>query len=115
MLDAIRDHSKGWLAKIILILIAVGFSLFGLDTYLNQAGSNVAVAEVDGAKITVQEYGNALQNLRSQLQAEGKTDAAMLDSPVVRQAVLDRLINNRHLAAEAHEENFRISDVQLSK
>ena len=115
MLDAIRDHSKGWLAKIILTLIAVGFSLFGLDTYLNQAGSNVAVAEVDGASITMQEYGNALQNLRSQLQAEGKTDAAMLDSPVVRQAVLDRLINNRLLAAEAREENFRISDAQLSK
>lgn len=115
MLEAIRERSKGWLAKITLILIALGFSLFGLDTYLNQAGSNVAVAEVDGTNITLQEYSNALQNLRNQLQAEGKTDAAMLDSPIVRQAVLDRLITSRLLSVEAREENFRISDEQLSK
>lgn len=114
MLEAIRERSKGWPAKVILGVIAVVFSLFGIDTYLNQAGSNVAVAEVGNSSITMQEYSNALQNLRTQLQAEGKTDPAMLDSPVVRQAVLERLVTNRVLNAEINDENFRISDEQLS-
>lgn len=115
MLEAIRESSKGWPAKIILGLIALVFSVFGIDTYLNQAGSNVAVAEVGKASITVQEYSNALQNLRNRLQAEGKTDPAMLDSPLIRQAVLDRLITNHLLNSEINKENFRVSDEQLSK
>lgn len=115
MLEAIREGSKGWLAKVILAAITIPFALFGIDQYLSGAGSNVAVAEVGNASITVQEYGNALQNLRNQLQAEGKNDPAMLDSPVVRQAVLDRLITNRLLNIEIAEENFRISDEQLSE
>jgi peptidyl-prolyl cis-trans isomerase D len=115
MLEAIREGSKGWLAKVILAAITIPFALFGIDQYLSGAGSNVAVAEVGNASITVQEYGNALQNLRNQLQAEGKNDPAMLDSPVVRQAVLDRLITNRLLNVEIAEEDFRISDEQLSE
>lgn len=115
MLEAIRERSKGWLAKAILAAITIPFALFGIDQYLSGAGSNVAVAEINGSSITVQEYSNALQNLRSQLQAEGKTDAALLDSPVVRQAVLDRLVTNRLLGTQVDEENFSISDEQLSK
>lgn len=115
MLEAIRESSKGWPAKVILGLIALVFSVFGIDTYLNQAGSNVAVAEVGDTSITVQEYSNALQNLRNRLQSEGKTDPTMLDSPFVKQAVLDRLITNHLLNQEINKENFRVGDEQLSK
>ena len=44
MLEAIRAHSQGWLAKLILTLIAVPFALFGIDAYLKNAGSDAAVA-----------------------------------------------------------------------
>ena len=31
MLETIRNHAKGWIAKVILGLIAVTFALFGVD------------------------------------------------------------------------------------
>ena len=48
MLEAIRKHSKGWLAKLILAFITVPFALWGIDSYLHQAGSSFAVAKVGG-------------------------------------------------------------------
>src|SRR3989344_3808858 len=114
MLEAIRERTKGRLAKIILALIIIPFALFGIDTYLQNAGSNVPVAKVSGETITVQEYSNALQNLRNKLQSEGKVDPAMLDKTEVRQLVLDRLISDRLLSKEVKRAKFNISDEQLS-
>ena len=115
MLDAIRKHTTGWMAKAILALITVPFALFGIDSYLNQAGSNVAVAKVNGDKISIQEYGNAIENVRNRMQADGKVDAAMLDSPQLKQSVLDGLITRRLVNAEINKSNFKISDEQLSQ
>jgi peptidyl-prolyl cis-trans isomerase D len=116
MLDAIRKHTTGWLAKVILALITIPFALFGIDSYLNQAGSNVAVAKVNGAKISIQEYGNAIENVRNRLQSEGqKVDTAMLESAQLKQSVLDGLITRRLVEAEIHHSNFKISDEQLSQ
>ncbi len=115
MLDAIRKHTTGWMAKLILALITVPFALFGIDSYLNQAGGNVAVAKVNGDKISIQEYGNAIENVRNRMQAEGKVDRALLDSPQLKQSVLDGLITRRLVNAEIRKSNFKISDEQLSQ
>jgi peptidyl-prolyl cis-trans isomerase D len=115
MLDAIRKHTTGWMAKVILALITIPFALFGIDSYLNQAGSNVAVAKVNGDKISIQEYSNAIDNVRNRMQAEGKVDAALLDSPQLKQSVLDGLITRRLVNAEINKSNFKISDEQLSQ
>ncbi len=115
MLDAIRKHTTGWMAKLILALITVPFALFGIDSYLNQAGRDVAVAKVNGEKISIQEYGNAIENVRNRMQSEGKVDTALLDSPQLKQSVLDGLITRRLVNAEIHHANFKISDDQLSQ
>lgn len=115
MLEAIRKHTQGVLAKVILALITIPFALWGIDSYLDQSGSSAAIATVDGHDITVQQYGNALQNLRNQLQAEGRVDPALLERPEVKQSVLDRLVTTRLLRNQAEEANFRISDDQLAK
>ncbi len=115
MLDSIRHHTQGWIAKAILALITIPFALFGIDSYFNDAGSNVAIAKVNGDKISIQEYGNAIENVRNRLQSEGqKVDAAMLESPELKQSVLDGLITRRLVNEEIQKANFKISDEQLS-
>jgi peptidyl-prolyl cis-trans isomerase D len=114
MLDSIRSVAKGWVGKALLAAITIPFALFGIDSYLNQAGSNVAVAEINGDNISVQEYSNALQNLRNRLQSEGKVDPAQLDSPEVKLLVLDQLINKRLLSEEVRDAKYAISDEQLA-
>ncbi|MFM2435091.1 MAG: hypothetical protein RL063_1072, partial [Pseudomonadota bacterium] len=114
MLDKIRSVAHGWVGKALLALITIPFALFGIDSYLNQAGSNVAVAEVAGHSISIQEYSNALQNLRNRLQSEGKVDPAQLDSPEVKAMVLNQLISKRLLNDEIQHAKYAISDAQLS-
>jgi peptidyl-prolyl cis-trans isomerase D len=116
MLDAVRKLTTGWVAKLILALITIPFALFGIDSYLNQAGRDVAVAKVGRDKISIQEYGNAIENVRNRMQAEGqKVDTAMLETPAFKQSVLDGLITRRLVNAEIQRANFRISDAQLSE
>lgn len=115
MLETFREHSKGWLAKSILALITVPFALWGIDSYLQNAGSGAAVAKVDGKSVTVQEFGNAMQDLRNQMQAAGKVDPALLEDPEVRQSVLDKLVVSRLLNAEVRNRHFALSDESLSK
>lgn len=114
MLDGIRGVAQGWVGKALLALITIPFALFGIDSYLSQAGNNVAIAKVNGSDISIQEYSNALQNLRNRMQSEGKVDPAQLDSPEVKSLVLDQLINQQLLSEEIKNANYAISDAQLA-
>lgn len=114
MLDSIRSVAQGWVGKALLALITIPFALFGIDSYLSSAGSNVAVAKVGGNNISIQEYDNALKNMRNRLQSEGKVDQAQLDSPAVKSMVLNQLINKQLLSDEIQRAKFAISDVQLA-
>ncbi|HSH86777.1 MAG TPA: SurA N-terminal domain-containing protein [Methylophilus sp.] len=116
MLEALRKHTQGWMAKIILALIVVPFALFGIDSYLNNAGGQVAVAKVDGQKISLQEYSNAVENARNYLQSQGqKVDATLLESPAFKQSVLDSIITRRLVEGAIQDYRFKISDDQLSQ
>ncbi len=114
MLDKIRSVAQGWVGKALLALITIPFALFGIDSYLSHAGNNVAVAEINGNNISVQEYSDALKNMRNRLQSEGKVDQAQLDSPAVKSLVLNQLINKQLLTNEIHHAKYAISDAQLS-
>lgn len=116
MLDAIRKIATGWVGKVLLAAITVPFALFGIDTYLNQAGSNVPVAKVNGDKISIQEFGKAVENVRNRLQAEGqKIDPAMLESQELKDSVLDGLITKRLVNTEIQKANFKVSDETVSQ
>lgn len=116
MLDAIRKLTQGWLAKVILAIITIPFALFGIESYLQDAGSDVAVATINGDKITIQEFSNAIETTRNRLLSQGqKIDAGLLESPELKQSVLDGLISRRLVRAEIDHQQFKISDDQLSQ
>ena len=73
-----------------------------------------AIAKVNGNSISVQEYSNALKNMRNRLQSEGKFDPAQLDSPEVKSIVLNQLINKHLLNDEINHAKYAISDAQLA-
>jgi peptidyl-prolyl cis-trans isomerase D len=114
MLDQIRTVAQGWVGKALLALITIPFALFGIDSYLSSAGHNVAVAKVGGDNISIQEYDNALKNMRNRLQSEGKFDQAQLESTEVKSLVLNQLINKKLLSDEIQNAKFAISDSQLA-
>lgn len=116
LLEAIRERSQGWLAKLILVLITVPFALWGVESYIRYGGDADVVASVDGYKISQQEFTRALKEQQEKLRrALGRNyDPALLDTPAVRRSILDGLINERVLLAEAMRSGLQISDARLA-
>ena len=96
MLGAIRKKSKGWVAYLIVGLIAVPFALFGVQQYFS-GSSNSVIAIVDGEDITVntyyQEFNTQQRNLQQQL---GSSYSTEIDN-ALRQTLIDTLINEKLL------------------
>ncbi len=63
MLQAIRDKITGWLAYLIIFLIAIPFALWGLHNYTG-GGQGAVVVTVNGQDITQQELDRALAQER---------------------------------------------------
>ena len=96
MLGAIRKKSKGWVAYLIVGVIAVPFALFGIQQYVGGSANSV-IATVDGEDITVntyyQEFNTQQRNLQQQL---GSSYSAEIDY-ALRQSIIDSLINEKLL------------------
>jgi peptidyl-prolyl cis-trans isomerase D len=112
MLEAIRKHAKGWLAKVILGLIAVTFALFGVDSYMKGSNGADVVAVVGNSKISRQEYTRELQNQADQMrEALGeKFDRSVTETPEFRKKVLDSLLERKAMLQNAQQQGFRPPD-----
>lgn len=100
---------------IILGLLAIPFAFFGVDFYFRGGDSVDRAGEVGGTPITVREFDEALQRQRERLTEalQGKVDPALLDSPQVRQAVMNQLVDERVAYATALEQGITVSNSEL--
>lgn len=114
MFDIVRNNPK--VAQIILALITVPFALWGMESYLRDSGGSGDVATVGGSKISTGEFQQALREQQDRLRpALGGRDPAMLDSPELRRAVLDNLVQRRLLSLHASKSNMSVSNEQLAR
>lgn len=116
MLSTIREKTQGWIAGIILGLIAIPFALWGINYYFEGNG-RVDVAVVNGVEISVDTYRRALDDQRRALQQVlGRgADMRLFDTPVFHQRVLDGLIDEILLAHDIEAQGYRLSDAELSR
>ncbi len=112
MFDAVRNSKR--ISQLILILITIPFAFWGVDSYFHGGGAN-DLAVVGDSKITRQEFSQAVRDqqerLRSQLGAQ--FNAAMLETPEARQAILESLITRRLLLLHASKNGLMASDELL--
>jgi peptidyl-prolyl cis-trans isomerase D len=116
MLDRMRRH-KGWL-KWSLALVALAMVLFLSPDFLTGTQGVVsrtdAVADVDGARITVGEYQRVLNNRLQQFRASGgNLSEEMLRQLGIDRQVLQSLIDERAIEAEAKRRGIRVSDAEV--
>jgi peptidyl-prolyl cis-trans isomerase D len=116
VLEAIRKHAQGWLAKIILALIAVTFALFGLDSYMSGDRSGGVVAEVGNMGISNEELTREIQGQSDRMrEALGPAfDPAVIESADFRKQVLDSLIERKALLQEAQKLKFLAPDSYIA-
>jgi peptidyl-prolyl cis-trans isomerase D len=115
MFDTVRNNPK--LIQGFLVLITLPFAFWGVESYVRNAASNTDVASVGDSKISLQELQKSLTEQQDRMRATlGKQfDPAMFDTPEVRQAVLDSLINQRLLTLQAGKAHLNIGDAQLAQ
>ncbi len=100
---------------IILGLLAIPFAFFGVDSYFRGGGGADYVAQVGRTAITGREFAEALQEQQEQIrqQLQGRADPELLDSPQLREGVLNQLVDERVAYATAIERGITVSSPEL--
>ena len=101
--------------QVVLFVVAIPFLFFGVDSYIRSSGTGQSVARVGDYKISQQEFVDALRNRQEALRrmTQGKLDSMLLDSPELRVATLDSLIQRRLLLDRAARAGMTVSDSHL--
>ncbi|MBR0347950.1 MAG: SurA N-terminal domain-containing protein [Rudaea sp.] len=100
MLQTLHDKFSGIAAKILLGIVVIVFGgFFGIEQYMNPK-SETFVAKVDGKEISQDQFREAYNRYRSQMQQAfgAQFDAAAFDTPERKHQVLEQLINDQLLA-----------------
>jgi peptidyl-prolyl cis-trans isomerase D len=116
VLEAIRKHAKGWLAKVILALIAITFALFGVDSYMKGDKSGGMVAEVGKVGISSEELTREIQAQGDRMrEALGPAfDPTIIETADFRKQVLDSLIERKALLQEARKLKMLAPDAYIA-
>lgn len=113
MFDFVTKNKR--LIQIILAIIFLPFAFFGMDSYFRFTDAGVVVARVGDYGVSQQEFGQALRERQDALRrvTGGQIDSAVMDSPELRYATLEGLIQRRLLLERALRSGMTVSDAQL--
>jgi len=110
MLLAIRERVMGIVGWVLLGLLAIAFSFFGLNWYF-QADSRTYAVTVNDVDVSLGEHQRTYQLLRSRMQSlMGEAyDPARIDEAALKKNALEQLIREQLLLQEAEAEGFLVS------
>jgi peptidyl-prolyl cis-trans isomerase D len=117
MLQNIREHSQGWIAKVIIGFIILLMALTGFEAIIRASSHQGAVALVNGEEIRQTDLNQAVEMQRRSLaQRLGPNfDPALLDEKRLRDTALKALIERELLLHDAKENNFMFSEAALDQ
>jgi peptidyl-prolyl cis-trans isomerase D len=115
MFDFVRKHTKV-MQFVLFLLIVPSFVLFGLQGYNRMQEKGATVAKVDGHEISQQDWDNAhkaeVDRLRQRMPG---IDPKLLDSPEARYGTLERLVQERVLAAAVEHSHLMVADQRVAR
>jgi peptidyl-prolyl cis-trans isomerase D len=114
MFDFVATHKK-LILIVLLVLIIPPFALFGIDSYFTGRDVGQVVARVGDYAVTQDEFTRALRDQQEGIRrmTKGKVDPAMLDTPELRKATLEDLVQRRLMLDRAVHSGVTIPDARL--
>ena len=105
------------LMQVLLVLIAIPFALFGVESYQRMFSTVDQVAKVDGVPVSVGELNRAVQSQLDQVRQilGAGFDASMWDTEKSRRDVLDGLVNERIVQIYSQKARLSASDAALQQ
>ncbi|MBN8543354.1 MAG: SurA N-terminal domain-containing protein [Alphaproteobacteria bacterium] len=113
MLAAMRNTVSGIFAKTLLFFLVVTFAVWGIGDIVRGGPTDGTLVRVGESDITAQEFGRELQMV--QRNAEGSIPPEVLNSPMLRQQVLERMVQTRLMRTASSEMGLAIGDALLAK
>ncbi len=116
MFEFIRTHRR-LMQFLLLLVILPSFAFVGLESYTSMGDASNTVAKVADQTISQPEWDAAQreQMERFRQMFGDQFDAKMFDTPEAKQEILNNLIAQRVLAAEAKRNKLAVSDQTLQQ
>lgn len=117
MLQLIRDRAQGWIVMVIIGMLILGLASFAWDSYFSP-DVEVAVAEVNGEKITTNQFQIEYQQQRARLQSMlGDTDLSKVipNEAEFKANILKRMAEEELLLQSAMKSGFDVGNLQLAQ
>jgi len=114
MLQDIRNNAQGTIAKVIIGLLIVSLSIWGMDAIVGGFSGEPEVATVNGEDITEREFLRVVQmESQRRLSRMENPDPSMLDEDQIRTDVLDSLIQEQVLIQDANAQGLELNDADI--
>ena len=116
MLQALRGKKSSLLIKIILVVITIGFSFWGIESYLFTRVDS-SVASVDGTEISQDQFRQRFDENRQRMMQMmgGQADASIFERPEMKRQTLDQLINEQVLLDANKKLGVHVTDERVKK
>jgi len=116
MLQALRGKKSSLFVKIILGVIVIGFSFFGIESYF-VARVDSSVARVGDAEISQDQFRQRFDENRQRMMQMfgGAVDASYFERPEMKKQVLDQLINEQVLLAANQKLGISVTDDRIKR
>jgi peptidyl-prolyl cis-trans isomerase D len=103
------------LIQALIVLLAITFAAWGIESYTGMIGGTSDVAKVDDQRISERDFANALRQQQERLRQVLGTafDPAAFDTPQARRTLLDSMIEQRLIAGAVIRGNLTVTDEAL--
>ncbi|MEX0603729.1 MAG: SurA N-terminal domain-containing protein [Marinobacter sp.] len=116
MLQDIRENAQGTIAKIIIGLLIVSLSIWGMDAIIGGFSGEPEVATVNGEDITEREFLRVVQMERQRrLSDMDSPDPALLDDDRIRTEVLEALVREEIMSQDAAAQGLELADEDIDR
>lgn len=113
MFDFVANKKR--VVQVVIGLLLLPFAFVGVDFYFRGMDASDQIAKVGDYAIGSAEFGSALRERQEQLREmmQGKVDIDFLNSPEIKNQVLEQLIEQKLLLASATEDRITVPDPYL--
>lgn len=108
MLQNIHDRIHGWIAWVIIIIIAITFTLFGIDYYIGSRAGSQAKVEVNDQPISEEQFRVTYRRVQQNQQGPMTASAERL----LKRQVLQKMIMDKVVLQAATNNGFTVTEQQ---
>lgn len=116
MLQLLRGKKSDLFVKIALVLITIGFSFFGIESYF-VSNTSTAVAKVGDAQIGQDQFRERVNQQRQRFQqmTNGAADMSMFDKPEIKKSILNQLVDEQVLLSANEQLGIAVPAERIRK